>query len=64
MPYNSWMFGGIGGRGVGSDMIRWVVNKRVMEERERTGGNGCVLWPRERGGLASRIWVDAGVRPL
>jgi hypothetical protein len=64
IPYNSWMLGGIGGRDVGSDMFKWVANARMMEERERTRKDGCVLGPRQRGGGLTSICADAGMRPL
>ena len=55
MPYNSWILGGSGGRDVGSDMFKWLVNAQMMEERERTRKDGCVLVPTAR--WASRVFV-------
>jgi len=48
-PYNSSMFGGIGGRGVASDMFVCVVDERMTDGHERSRKDACFeVWPRGR----------------
>jgi hypothetical protein len=62
-PHNSSMFGGIGGRGVASDMFVCIVDERMTDVRKRIRKDACFeVLPKARG--PRRSWADVGMRQL